>query len=150
MLYMSHIPDKTDPGEAVPLLEVDGWRGVARLNPHHGGLHLGRRPEVVLPHLEPDSVIVKSQSTTSQPSDADPDSDPANSAQRGPDALTYKSDPVKKKSGFAIQKLGQNSASKISDPGDGVNWLASVMQRGYLILIIPVIFSYRRTICHDR
>ena len=96
MLYMSHIPDKTDPGEAVPLLEVDGWRGVARLNPHHGGLHLGRRPEVVLPHLEPDSVIVKSQSTTSQPSDADPDSDPANSAQRGPDALTYKSDPVKK------------------------------------------------------
>ena len=120
MLYMSHIPDKTDPGEAVPLLEVDGWRGVARLYPHHGGLHLGRRPEVVLPHLEPDSVIVKTQTTTSQPSAADPDSDPANAGQKGPDVQTYfmkslidldgsghfeKSDPVKK------------------------NWLASVMQR---------------------
>jgi hypothetical protein len=49
---ISSLPDKAYSGEAVPLLEVDGRRGVARLYPHHGGLNLRRRTEVVLPNLQ--------------------------------------------------------------------------------------------------
>jgi hypothetical protein len=49
---LSSLPDKTYSGEAVPLLEVDGWRGVARLYPDHGGLNLRRRTEVVFSNLQ--------------------------------------------------------------------------------------------------
>ena len=35
----------------IPLLKIDRWRRVSRLYPYDARLHLGRRTEVVLPHL---------------------------------------------------------------------------------------------------
>ena len=46
------LPKETDPDQAVPLAKVDGRRRILGLDPDHARFHLGRGPEIVLPHLQ--------------------------------------------------------------------------------------------------
>ena len=45
------LPSKANPDQPIPLLEVDRRRWIPGLYAHHTAVHLGWRPEVVLPDL---------------------------------------------------------------------------------------------------